>query len=130
MTKTLEQAEIDQDVGEGVEIGDGIAVAEVGTFNAESDRLAIDAFGGRALFVNIFVDLALPVERITQASANASRHGNPTAAFARAFMMNRTRLFDESVFDVFGKERADVLAAFMFEEGDGSVCVGEQKRHG
>ena len=95
MTKTLEQAEIDQGVGEGVEIGDGIAVAEVGTFNAESDRLAIDAFGGRALFVNIFVDLALPVERITQASANAGGHGNSTAPFASASMMNRTRLFDE-----------------------------------
>jgi hypothetical protein len=121
MAEALQQAEIDQGVGEGVEIGNGIAIAKMRAFNAESNCLAIDAFGGRTLAINLFVDWALSVDGVTQAGANAGRHRNRATAFASAFMMNGTRLFDEFVLDLLGKERADILAAFMFDDGDSSV---------
>ena len=99
-------------------------------FDSKINCLAIDPFGSRALLVNIFVDLALPVERISQASTDAGWHGNRTAAFASTSMMNRTRLFDEFVLDVLGEERADILAAFVFDDCHRPVGVGEQERNG
>ena len=129
MTKTLEQAKIDQGISEGVEIGNGVAIPKVRTFNAKSDSLAINAFGGRALSIYRF-GLALTIQRITQTRADASWHGNGATALAGAFVVNRTRLFDEFVLDVFGKERTDVLAAFVFDDSDSAVGVGEEKRHG
>ena len=130
MTDSLKQAEIDQGVSEGVEIRDGIAIAKVRTFNPKTNRLTVDAFGSRALSVNIFVNLALSVERISESCANAGWHGNCATAFASALMMNRTGLFDEFLLDVLGKERADIFAAFMFDDGHGSVGISEKKWHG
>ena len=127
--KTLKETEIDQGIDERIDVRDRFAVAQHRSFNPETDRLTIDALGGRTLVVNFFVDLALPVERIAQTSANTSGHGNRTAALARALMMNGTRLFDEFGLDVFGKERTDVFAAFVFDDGDCAVGVGEKKRH-
>ena len=130
VTDALKQAEIDQGVGEGVEIGDSVAIAKMGTFNAQSNCLAIDAFGGRALRVNIFVGRTLPVERITQARANTGWHGNRATALASTFVVNGTRLFNEFVLHAFGKERTDILATLMFNEGDCAVGVSEKKGHG
>jgi hypothetical protein len=45
-------------------------------------------------------------------------------------MMNGTGLSDGFVGNVLGKERTDILAALMFDDGSRSVRVGEQKRHG
>jgi hypothetical protein len=56
LTNALKQAEIDQRVDEGVEIGDGIAIADMRAFNAEGDCLAIDAFRCRALVVGFLVE--------------------------------------------------------------------------
>ena len=130
MTQALEQAEIDQGIRECVEIGDGIAIAKVRVFNAQSDCLAIDAFGGRALSVDLFVGLTLPIQRIAQAGTDAGRHGNRTATFVSAFMMKGTRLFDEFVLDILGEERADILAAFVFDDRHRTVSVCEKERHG
>lgn len=130
MTKTLKEAKVDQGIGQCVEVGDGIAIAKVRALNAEIDSLAIDAFGSRALVVNLFVDWALSIERIAQACANAGRHGSCTATFASAFMVNGTRLFNEFVFDILGGERADILTTFVFDDGNSAVGVGEQEWHG
>ncbi|HLA07133.1 MAG TPA: hypothetical protein VJ022_06805, partial [Anaerolineales bacterium] len=121
MTDSLKQAEIDQGIRECIEIGDRIAIAETGTFNAKTDSLAVDALGGRSLSVNIFISLALPIEGISQASANTGRHGNSATAFASTFMMNRASLLDKFIFHIFGKEGTNILAAFMLHNGDGSV---------
>ena len=129
MAEALEEAKIDQGVGEGVEIEDGVAVAKVRVFDAKSDSLAVDAFSGRTLSVNLFVGLTVPIQRIPQAGANAGRHANRAATFASLFMMNGTRLFDEFGLDMFGVERTDVLAAFVFDDCHGTVGVGEKKRH-
>ena len=99
-------------------------------FNAERDRLAVDPFGGRTLSVNLFIGLTMPIQRIAQTSADTGGHGNGATAFASAFMMNGTRLFDEFILDVSGKERAAVLAALMFDDGDSSVGISEQQWHG
>lgn len=121
----MKQAEIDQGVGEGVEISDSITIAKMRAFNAKIDCLAIDAFSCRTLIVKFLVELTLSVERIAQARANTGRQGNRAAAFASRFVMKRARLFDEFVGDVLGKERANILAALMFDDGDRSVGIGE-----
>jgi hypothetical protein len=69
-------------------------------FNSKIDSLTIDSLGGRALIVNFFVYLALAIQRISYTSSNAKRHGGGASTFAGAFMMNRTGLLDELVFDV------------------------------
>ena len=125
MTQALQQTEIDQGVGQCIEIGDGIAITKVGAFNAETNCLAVDAFGGGTLRVDFFIGLTVPVQRISKSCANAGRHGDGAAAFASALMMNRARLFDEFLLDVFGKERTDILAAFMLNDGEGSICICE-----
>ena len=48
----LAGAQVDQDVGEGILVGDGLGVAQLGALDAEFDGLAVDAFGGGALFVD------------------------------------------------------------------------------
>ena len=130
MTKALKQAKVDQGIGEGVEVGDCVAIPKVRAFDSKLDSLAIDPFGGRALAINFFVEGALAVEGVTQASANAGRHGNRTTALASTFMVNGTRPFDEFVLDVLGEERADILAAFVFDEGQRAIEVSEKERHG
>lgn len=48
----LEGVQIDQNVGQGVVVGNGIAVAQFGSLNAEFHGLTVDPLGGGALFVN------------------------------------------------------------------------------
>lgn len=50
---TLQGAEVDRRVDEGVAVGDGRAVTEFGPLDAQFDRLAVDALGGRALLVDL-----------------------------------------------------------------------------
>lgn len=129
MTKALEQAEIDQGVGEGVGIGDGIAIAEVRAFDAKSNGLAVDAFGGRALRVDFFVGLTVPIERVAQTGANAGGHGDGATSLACAFMVKRTGLFDEFGFHGFGKERTNIFAALMFNDSHSPIGVRKKEWH-
>ena len=66
---TLDEAEVDEQVNEGVAVGDGALVAKLGSFNAQSDRLSIEAFGGGALVVDAFEGFRLSVELVTDTSA-------------------------------------------------------------
>ena len=50
-----------RDVDEGIQVGDGSAVAELGTFDTQRLGLGVDALGGRALIVESLVETALPV---------------------------------------------------------------------
>ena len=127
--KSLQKTEIDQRIDQGVDVGDGVAIAEHRAFNAKGNCLTIDSFGGGALVVNFFVDLALPVERIAEAGTNAGRHGNRTTALASAWVVNGARLLDKLGFGILGKEWADMLAAFVFDDCHGTVGVSEQKWH-
>ena len=65
VVEALEEAEVDQDVDEGVEIGDGSAVADVRALDAESNGLGVDAFDSRALVEDMLVGVAAAVEGVT-----------------------------------------------------------------
>jgi hypothetical protein len=62
----LEGVQINQDVGQGVLVGDGIAIAQLGALDPEFHRLAVDAFGGSALLINFLVGFAFAVELVAQ----------------------------------------------------------------
>lgn len=57
--------EIDQDIDQGVVVGDRRLVAQFGPLDAQSFGLTEDAFGGCALPVKPFVILTLTVELVT-----------------------------------------------------------------
>jgi hypothetical protein len=63
----VQGAQVDQDVDEGVLIGDSVTIAQPGTLNAEFFGLGVDALGGGALFVDALVDFAL----VADANLNA-----------------------------------------------------------
>ena len=45
--------EVDEHVDEGVHVGDGLGVAQLGPLDAQCQRLRVDALGGGALAVSI-----------------------------------------------------------------------------
>ena len=71
----LEGVQINQDVGQGVLVGNGIAVAQLGVLDPEFHRLAVDAFGCSALLVDLFVSFAFAVELVAQPSTRAGGNG-------------------------------------------------------
>ena len=65
----LEGVQVNQDISQGIVIGDGSSVTEFWSLNAERHRLTVNSLGGGALSVNSFVFLAVPIQLITQARA-------------------------------------------------------------
>jgi hypothetical protein len=45
-------------------VGDRLPVAQPGPLDAQFNGLAVDAFGGGALLVDVFVGLAFPVKLV------------------------------------------------------------------
>ena len=72
-TNAVEGAEVDEDVDQGVAIGNGLEIAEFGAFNTEGLGLSIDAFVGGALVVEFYVAVAVTVELIAETSTNTGR---------------------------------------------------------
>ncbi len=66
----LQRAQVDQDVGQSIPIGNRLAVANFGPFDAEFDCLAVDAFGSGTLRVNGLVLLSLAIQGIAKARAD------------------------------------------------------------
>jgi len=58
LADAVESAEVNQDVGQGVLIGHGLAIAQPGALDAEFDGLGVDALGSGALLVDVLVDIA------------------------------------------------------------------------
>ena len=71
----LEGVQINQDVSQGVLVGDGVAVAQLRALDPEFHRLAVDAFGGSALLVDLFVGFAFSVKLVAQLGAWAGGDG-------------------------------------------------------
>ena len=86
---TLDSSEIDEDVGEGILVGDGAAIAQFGAFDTKFFGLRVDAFGGGALFVDFFVFFALAVKLVTDASAVGGVESGLTATFGKIFVFDR-----------------------------------------
>ena len=119
MADALETAQVDEEVDEGVEVGDGVTVANMGTFDAEGDGLAIDAFDRGALSVDILVSLAVAVEGVAQASADAGGHGRRTALLAPLFVLDGTGL----AVGLRIEQGTKVLRAFVLNQADGAVNI-------
>ena len=86
MPDALKCPEIDDDIDERILIGNGLAVAEVRTLNAQIDGLRVDAFGGGSLLVDLLILRALTIQLIAQASPDADGQGADTAAFGPIFV--------------------------------------------
>jgi hypothetical protein len=76
---TVECAQVDQDVDECVLVGDGQSIAQFRALNAQGDGLRVEAFGSGALAVNLFVQAAVVVELIADASAVTGKGGGAIA---------------------------------------------------
>lgn len=57
----LHGSKVNEDIGQGVEIGNGLLITQFGPFNAQGHRLTENAFNGRSLLVNYLVAFAFPV---------------------------------------------------------------------
>ena len=71
--QALQEVQIDQNVDERILIGDGFAVAQMRTLNAQVDRLCVDAFQGGALVISELIGLTVTVKGVAQARADAER---------------------------------------------------------
>jgi hypothetical protein len=58
------QPQIDQDIDQGVQIGNRFSIADVRTFNPKRFGLAVDALRSGALLVDIFIELAVTRSRV------------------------------------------------------------------
>jgi hypothetical protein len=80
----LEGVQIDQDIGQGVVIGNGQAIAELGTLDPQGNSLTVDTFGGRALLLDLLVHLAIAVDLVAYPCPLAGGQGCDTAIHGRA----------------------------------------------
>ena len=90
LADALQGAEVDQDIGEGVEMGDGLTIADLGPLDTEFDRLTVDALGGGALAIEVFVGLAIAVELMADASAGTGGEGGDAATLGPVFVLDGT----------------------------------------
>ena len=84
----LESVQIDQDVGQRVVIGDGHAIAQLGTLDAQGDSLTVDAFGSRTLLVDLLVRFAIAVDLVAHPRSFAGGQGCDTALLGPALVLN------------------------------------------
>ena len=90
LTQALQETQVDQEVDQRVVIGDGWAVAQMRTFDAEGHRLRVDALDGGALSIDGLVFLAVTVEGVAQASADTGGHHRGAAAASGIDVVDRT----------------------------------------
>jgi hypothetical protein len=90
---TLQATQVNQDIEQRVLVGDGPLVAQFGTFNAQVEGLAVDAFASGALFVKLFVLITVAIQFVTHTIAKTSgQSGDAALLLARAlpvFVSNR-----------------------------------------
>ena len=120
----MQGAQVDQDVYEGVLIGDRLSVAQLGVLDTQRDGLTVDALGSSALFVNLFVSLAVSVKLVPDAGADAGRDGGD-ATLGPVFVLDGAGLTG----GLREQQRADVAAALVLEKRDfGDEGVLERHR--
>ena len=88
----LERMQVDDNIDQGVDVGDGRTVAQMGTLDAQRKRLAVDALGGSALVVDLSELLAGAVKLIAKPRAHARGEGGETAALGPVDVGKRARL--------------------------------------
>ena len=91
-TQALKEAQIDEQIDQRVLIGNGGAIPQMRSFDAEVDSLRVDPFDGSALPIALFVKFAVTVEGVAKARADAGGHHRRTAALLPVGMMDRAGL--------------------------------------
>jgi hypothetical protein len=112
-------AEVDEDIDEGVEIGNGLLITELWSLNTEGFSLRVDTLGAGALFAKVLVRGSVPVELIAETRSDGSRHSGQTAPLGPRLVANGTGLTG----GVRMKEGATVATPLMFDQG-GFADVG------
>jgi hypothetical protein len=120
LAHALEGAQVDQDVNEGVAIGNRVAIAQLGAFDTEFDGLGIDPFGSSPLLVGLFVELAITVKLVADTSADAGGDGGDTAALGPLFVFDRARLAGL----VREKQGTGIAASFVSDKGSTAEVGG------
>ena len=108
----MQGPQVDQDVDQGVLVGDGLAVAQPGALDAEFLGLGVDALGGGALLVDFFEDGVVAVELVADACANAGGQGGD-AALGPVLMIDGTGFAGRLRED----QGAGIAAALVLEAG-------------
>lgn len=78
LTDTLQGAQVEQDIDQGIDIGDGLPISDFRTFDAQLHGLTVDPFAGGSLLVDPFVGVTVSVKLIAEASASTGSHGGGT----------------------------------------------------
>ena len=125
-TDALQSTQVDQNIDQGVEVGDRGTIAELGALDAEICGLGIDAFGGRTLLVQSLVGVAVPVELVTDASADAGGEGGLAAALGQMRILNGTGLTGR----LWEEERTDITALLVWDQHAFANHKGELEGHG
>ncbi len=77
----VQGAQVDQDIDEGILVGNGLAVAQPGALDAKLLGLGVDALGGGTLVVDFLVDVAIAVDLVAGARADTGGYRGGTALF-------------------------------------------------
>ena len=124
LSHSVQGTEIDQNIDEGVLIGDGPTIAQSGALNTQFFGLGVDTFSGSALLVDCLEEGTIAVDLIADASADAGGKSGGTAAFGSVLVTNRAdagRDFREA-------QRTDVTTPLVLEEGS-TTSVGVSEGH-
>ncbi len=69
LTQTLQEAQVDQEIDQGLLAGDSLTVLQMGMLDAEVEGLRIDAFTRGALTIDFLVPLTVPIEGVDEYSS-------------------------------------------------------------
>ena len=126
LAETLKRSQIDQNINEGVDVGDGLAIAEFRAFDAERNGLAVDALRCRALAVDFLIRIALSIQLMTDTDARTERQGGDTAFLAPVFVGDRAGL----PADFWKEQRAHVASVLVGKKAVGTFHKGGLQGHG
>ena len=123
-THALQSAEVKQDVDQSVLIGDRLLIAESGAFNAQFFSQGIDALGGGALLVYLLVCVAVPIELVPDASADAGGYFGDAATFGPLWVIDGAILAGG-----LGKKQGTNIAPTLVGQKPALRDVGGLERH-
>jgi len=124
LSHSVQGTEIDQNIDEGVLIGDGPTIAQSGALNTQCFGLGVDTLGGSALLVDFLEEGTIAVELIADASADAGGESGSTATIGPSLVIHGA----DASRDFRVAQRTDVTPALVLEEG-GTTSVGVSEGH-
>jgi len=112
VAQAAKETEIEEQVDQGVAVGDGLTIAQLGPLDAQLDRLGVDAFAGRALAIHRLVLGAVAVKFVTGASAGGSGERGEAALLGRVLVLDGAELASG-----LGKEQGTGIASAFVRDG-------------